>query len=329
MRFSLRCGPVGACALLLLLLGAGPALATFPGKNGRISFNQFIETDESVSVKLFTVSPFGTGLRPLSSFGPGVFAVFSDWSPDGERLALDTDASGSVQAWTINADGSGARQLTDGPGDVFDPAYSPDGRSLAVEGNFDGNGIYVIPSKLPPGKFVKPAQARRVTEAEPGGYDSEPQFSPDGRWIAFTRYSAECASGDVENCVTRVFRVRADGSRLQQLTAPELNASSPDYHPTGLWITFDTGDNFVAPDVGSIMVMHADGSHKRALARGDDDDYFNNPVFSPNGLRISFVRWEADGQTGGQIWTALATGHLARPLLGASSVNKPDWGSRR
>jgi TolB protein len=325
VRFAVRCGLVAVCAVLL---SAAPAAATFPGLNGRIAFNRFVE--ESEGVGLFSVSPFGADLQALTSFGPGVNAVFSDFSPDGKRLAFDTDKTGEPQIWVVNADGSGTQQLTADPGEARDPAFSPDGRSLAIEANFDGNGIYVIPASLPAGTFANPALARRVTVADPGGYDSEPQFSPDGRWIVFVRYSADCAFDETfEDCTTRIFRVRTDGSRLQQLTAAELNASAPDYHPSGLFIAFDTGDNFVEPNVGHIMAMLADGSHQRALIRGDEDAYYNNPVFSPDGLRMVFGRWDADGQSGGRIWTALATGHFPRQLLDTpTGDNKPDWASR-
>ena len=168
------------------------------------------------------------------------------------------------------------------------------------------------------------AQARRVTR-NIDGYDSEPQVSPDGRWIAFTRYTA-CGE---EGCTTQIFRVRTTGEGLQALTRPELNASAPDWHPSGRWIAIDTHDNFPAPDLGHIVVMRPDGSGKRVIVRGDDDDFFNNPSFSPDGRRLTFARWPANEQNptpGSGSRAPAASG--ARPLLDPPTEdNKPDWGS--
>ena len=191
----------------------------------------------------------------------------------------------------------------------------------------------MIPARPRHGTLVTADQARRVTRAPDGGFDAEAQFSPDGNWIAFTRISAECFTegGESELCTTRVFRVRSDGSRRpQELTAADRDASAPDFHPSGRWIAYDTHDNFVAPNAGNIEVMRPDGSDKRVLVRGDRDDYFQNPSFSPDGRQMTFARWAADVEGAGpRIWVARADGGGRRAL--ASSVegdNKPDWGSR-
>ena len=162
-------------------------------------------------------------------------------------------------------------------------------------------GIYLIPARPRHGAPVTAAQARRVTRVKDGGFDSEPQFSPDGQWIVFTRFSVECtvAPDDPapELCTTRIFRVRSDGrSKLAAAHRPrDLDASAPDFHPSGRWIAFDTHDNFVAAERRATSeIMRPDGSDKRVLLRGDRDDYFQNPSFSPDGRQMTFARWAAD-----------------------------------
>jgi dipeptidyl aminopeptidase/acylaminoacyl peptidase len=167
--------------------------------------------------------------------------------------------------FTIRPDGSDAQQLTAFENGAFDPAWSPDGRTLATDALLnDGDGIHLIPARTRHGELNTGDKARRVTLMTDGGYDSESQFSPDGKWIVFTRYSVECTDeATFDDCTTRIFRVRTNGTRLEQLTGPELNASAPDYHPSGRYIAFDTHDNGVAPNAGHIMVMDDDGLDKR------------------------------------------------------------------
>jgi Tol biopolymer transport system component len=340
-----RIALAAAVAALSLAVTVAPALATFPGTNGKISFNRFLETEDEQAVSdLFSVNPDGSDLLQLTNFGFDTFSEFSDHSPDGRTLAFQRfdfeseESNPPTQVWLTDADGTNARQLTDFADTdayegAFDPAFSPDGRTLAIDAVADGvPGIFLIPARAPKGKLLTEADAVRVTSApDDTAFDSEPQFSPDGRWIVFTRFSIECATGEGD-CLTRIYKVRANGRDLKQLTSVELNASAPDWHPSGLVITFDSHDSFFAPNVGHIMVMLADGSFKRVIVRGDADSHFGNPSFSPNGTRIAFTDF-ALGPDGNpteplrsSIWTAWVTGHHRKQITSGAADNKADWG---
>jgi dipeptidyl aminopeptidase/acylaminoacyl peptidase len=67
-------------------------------------------------------------------------------------------------------------------------------------------------------------------------FDGEPQFSPDGSMIAFTRFKR------FEKKKSAIHVVATDGSGLQRLTPWKLNASHPDWSPDGQMIAFDSGD---------------------------------------------------------------------------------------
>ena len=320
-------------AVLVALTAASPAAATFPGENGRIAFDRLAEQDEMFAVDIFSVEPDGSRLFQLTSFGFDYFAEFPDTSPDGRTIAFQrVDAAvEDIQIWLMDADGSDPRPLTAFTNGAFDPAYSPDGRTLAVDSFMDDSpGIFLVGVRTHRGRPLGDDKARRVTSVTDGGFDSEPQFSPDGRWIVFTRYSVECTSDETfEGCQTRIFRVRTNGRDLQQLTGAALNASAPDYHPSGRWIAFDTGDNAVAANAGHIMVMNTDGSGKRTIIRGDAEDFYNNPSFSPDGSKVAYGRWPVDDSEGSSIWTARADGSRQRQITHPPIWdNKPDWGSR-
>jgi Tol biopolymer transport system component len=323
---------------LLSLAAAAPAWATFPGRNGPISFNRFVDHDPDFALDLFSVNPNGGGLTQLTTFGLNTGSELSDHSPDGRRIAFhhfDIATEAPPQIWTADADGRHPGQLTAFAEGAFDPGFSPDGRMLAIDTFVAPDpGIFLIPAASRTGAPLTESDAQRVTRVIDGGFDSEPQISPDGRWIVFTRYSVECADDDPSDCQTRIFKVRTNGKNLTQLTGSELNASAPDWHPTGLAIAFDTHDNTLAPNVGHIMVMLADGSHKKIIVRAGNDSFYNNPSFSPDGTRVTFTKWPllpaGDDAASSEIWTATVLGTGQRRLTSGDGNfdNKADWGAQ-
>ena len=116
---------------------------------------------------------------------------------------------------------------------------------------------------------VKDGRLNQLTE-EPT--DTEPNFSPDGRTIAFAR------GGDI-------YSVRPDGSGQRQLTSgPEID-SLPKIAPNGRYVVFERRTAVGGP--ASLYTVGATGGGLRALTSGADD---HEAAFSPDGKSIVFVR---------------------------------------
>lgn len=64
-------------------------------------------SDRSGSENLYTVSPDGSGLRPLTK-GPNQAFISPDWTPDGQYVVV----SKSAQLWLYHKDGGGGLRLT-------------------------------------------------------------------------------------------------------------------------------------------------------------------------------------------------------------------------
>jgi Tol biopolymer transport system component len=332
--------PAVVIAVVIIALGAEAASATFPGPNGRISFSAVPETNFS---EIFTAMSDGGDARRLT-FTPNRDEPTSDWSPDGERIAFDSnrvDVDGRehvAQIYVMNADGSGLTQLTRGPGDEITPGWSPDGTSLAMAGDWGDpprEGIWIIPSSDPDG--VTREEARRVTTLPAGViFDFEPQFSPDGSSIVFTRFKSPRA--------TAIHRVGIDGTGLERLTPWRLNASDPDWSPDGQRITFDSGDSGRPGSTMNIYVMRADGSGltrltdrapvKRVEGGGGNIKGTNNPVWSPSGTQIMYTRFRRHlpPNQGNELVAMNSDGSGKHVVVGGRFgkrhfPNKVDWGT--
>jgi len=124
---------------------------------------------------------------------------------------------------------------------------------------------------------VKDGRLNQLTE-DPT--DTEPNFSPDGRTIAFAR------GGDI-------YSVRPDGSGQRQLTSgPEVD-SLPKVSPNGRYVVFERRGALGGPS--SLYTVGAAGGGLRSLTSGGDD---HDAAFSPDGKSIVFVR-SAAGPEGG------------------------------
>jgi Tol biopolymer transport system component len=70
------------------------------------------------------------------------------YSPDGTKIAYVSDDSGREEVWVCDADGSNRHQVShfNGP-QVRRPRWSPDGRTLLVSSDEQGQGLYTVPAE--------------------------------------------------------------------------------------------------------------------------------------------------------------------------------------
>lgn len=146
------------------------------------------------------------------------------WSPDGKWIAYVSDRSGENQICVRPADATGTeaeRTLTKlGPGYRFSPTWSPDSKSLVFTEN-DGSLSLVD---------VEKGEVRRL-DADPDGQPIGVQWSPDSRWLAYSRRAAETRNAAIWLCDTR------DG-KLHQVTSGKFNDRSPSFDADGDWLFY-------------------------------------------------------------------------------------------
>ena len=135
---------------------------------------------------IFTISIDGSGLREVTE------GAFPSWTHDGEHIVFVSGWNGNTEVGDIGViavDGTGLRFLGRG----LNPAVSPSGDEVAYYS--------------PPGVFVRPLAGGAPRLVVPNGF--APVWSPDGRFLAFTRYTV-CGHAA---CSGRVFVVPVKGGK--------------------------------------------------------------------------------------------------------------------
>jgi tricorn protease len=101
------------------------------------------------------------------------------WSPDGKSIAFISDRSGRQEIYLVDPDGRNLRKITDLDTDKSPIVWSPDSKAL-VFGSTDKKLYYFT---LADGKTS-------VITSSDLAQPRSPAFSPDGKWVTFTKQDA-------------------------------------------------------------------------------------------------------------------------------------------
>jgi Tol biopolymer transport system component len=162
---------------------------------------------------------------------------------------------------------------------------------------------------------------RKLTHTRRGFQAQFPDFAPDGRHLVFS-------VGDNHH-PTRIWIANADGSRQHQLAADARGFRDlfPRYTVHGRTIVFSR----CLPNDGdcAIWTMRADGTHLHALTpyvtSGVDQHNDFGSAVSPNGERIAFTRFEANG-IAAQVFVMNADGSHPRAITPPGlEGGAPNW----
>ena len=180
-------------------------------------------------------------------------------SRDGGTVAMDLLGA----LWLVSTAGGPARRITDELGDIRQPAWFPDGKTIAFHsyrhGSFD---IWSVGT-----------DGTGLRQRTSGPFDDrEPHVSPDGGRLAFS----SDRSGNYD-----IWVLTLETGELQQLTRKSDNEFMPAWSPDGAEVAF-VSDRSDSPGV---WAMTLEGK-ERLLAESSGS--VNAPSWSPDGRQVLF-----------------------------------------
>jgi hypothetical protein len=263
--------------------GANPTRLTFCADPGAVcsSLEASFDADRQRAVVRRVLADTNSDGRLTEADGEGLFLV--DFERSVEGPLLPPGARVSAMDWSTISDVivySGAG--TGGPEDLFrmdpngqnnrnisgtagirerHPRVDPTG-SIAVFERIDATGkgeVWVF--------LTTQAQTRITFGGEAGppllltpyivGSDADPDYSPDGRSIAFRRLRA---LGDGRLGHWDILTVRTDGTGLTTIVSGPAYRGAPDWGPRGIVFTETGGDGRT-----EIAIVDPDGSNRRPV----------------------------------------------------------------
>ena len=207
-------------------------------------------------------------------------------SPDGQTLYL---SSNNGHLYAVPISGGEPKRVSNehpAPHHYYLHGISPDGQTLsyvAVEGA-DGQKRVNI--------FTIPVAGGPDTRLSDVSYPNDgPEYSPDGKWIYFSGERAAKRPGHAQ-----CFRMRPDGTGIEQLSFDDRVNWFPHISPDGKWIvyiSYPQGTTGHPPNKDVILrTMTADGKDERDLIKFfGGQGTINVNSWAPDSRRFAYVAY--------------------------------------
>jgi dipeptidyl aminopeptidase/acylaminoacyl peptidase len=249
------------------------------------------------------------------------------WSPDGKRLAFVSTRDGKPQIYLISPFGGESEKLTDSKTGVQSMQWSPDGKRIAYvavqeptpdeeKKEKDKDDTVVVDHNYKMSRIsVIDVETKKVNELAKGEFSTaDPQWSPNGKWIAFVTVPTPKAD---DTGLSDVWVVNVESAQMHRLTDNEGPDSSPRWSPDGKKIAYLSSD--AAHGVlgqSKLTIMSPDGSGKHEIAANFQYQP-GEPVWSADGTSIYFA---APVRTTSQLFSVPAAGGEPKQITELSGV---------
>jgi Tol biopolymer transport system component len=206
------------------------------------------------------------------------FALWPDFSPDGERIVFPHDMTGALELYVINADGTGLTQITHDGAPHISPRWSPDGTRILFSTVGEAGPLVLATIR---------ADGTDMEVLTTPFWDSlGAVYRSDGKYIV--------ASSSMDGYVAALWIMDSHGHNPRRFSEPELEASNPDVSPAGTEAVFNTNQN---TNKTTSTIFKVDIKSGVAIPLTSEGHY-GGAVFSPDGTKILFM---SDGLSPGSV----------------------------
>jgi len=281
---------------------------------------RFTVTDSKGANSIWELSSSGGDPHPVFPELKGTFHQLGNWTPDGKYFVFQELHQNRVELWAMREKGALFRKvdhhpvrLTSGPLSFEVPQPSTDGKRIYAVGEqlrgelvrydaksgqflpyFNDAEIYDV-SFSPDGHWlayvtfdnilwrsrVDGTQKLKLTSTSSEFFVNSPQWSPDGKQIAF--------SGGDPSQAFRLYVISADGGTSRPLPVAEFSVQSPTWMPDGNSVVFYDASGTSLPSALKIVDLKT-----LQVTTIPDSDSLSHPVASPDGQHIAAA--SVDGQ---------------------------------
>jgi TolB protein len=281
-----------------------------------------------LAVEIYMMNTDLTGVQRIT-FTDNAADLFPVLSPTGKRMVFDSNrlrGSGPINTsdlFLMLPDGSDQTHIVRGSS----ATWSPDGHRIAFHASASGTGL---PIRMDAGsatsdsdifvlsvdEFLQGAEPAINLTNSPDFIDDDPDWSPDGTRILFTRHGVSDPHGN--SFTAEIHVMSSDG--VTQLTFNAEEERGPDWSPDGSRIVYSCrrgGPGPTGVPTFEICVMNADGSGEVQLTFNSVPDL--SATWSLDGTQIIFHRFPVPGRA--QLFRMNADGTNVVQITDSAGVN--------
>jgi Tol biopolymer transport system component len=285
------------------------------------------------------------------------------FSPDGRRIALVRIAAEDYPStredlWIIDSDGSAPRRLTDSPGRISGPVWSPDGRMIActheLAGDRGSREIWIVrvpPDARAPGDptrielpgdstsmlagwtakngigilIASPRHQAVYTVPAAGGKATQLTPAPQDGWPCSPKWSPDGRALFLRWGRGNIVSIPAEGGEpkvVHDADETRVVAGIPGMgngiSPDGRTVVFTGARMGSQPAEVSIWMAPVAGGEAKRITHGPGPTQDRYPCWSPDGTSVAFLRYEPGPVPIPQIFVTSSTGGAARQITSES-----------
>ena len=198
----------------------------------------------------------------------------SSWSPDDKQVAFVTNISGRNNIWLVPSQGGWPTQLTVSNQRQANIAWSPKGRWIAYNSDYDGNeqwDLFLVSTSN--GQVVNLTNTPAVSEEGAA-------WSPDGEKLAYSVKPKQSPNYEIEVIEALTKKI----THITSNSPAQLSNTNPLWSRDGKWIVF-TQQNAAGKDANIFMASSAGGLATN-LTPHQGERNFEATDISPDGKTV-------------------------------------------